>query len=185
MSYFLPTFGKTIGDMNEQKEIHQLLHSWDGKHVASLKEIHQKFQKKDSFWITLLDVYQSDKTLRKACTWLIKYHYDQKYSIKQSLIDQMLSMCNELTDWESKLHILQLLPDLKISSKNVPLLDVFVRNCLKDDKKFVRAWAYQGFYELTKYIPEYKHELNVICEEALLVESASVKARIRKIMAVL
>jgi len=61
-------------------------------------------------------------------------------------------------------------------------LDSFVRKCLKSEVKFVRAWAYQGFFELTKYIPEYKNECQLLCEEAMERESGAIKSRVRKVL---
>ncbi len=57
-----------------------------------------------------------------------------------------------------------------------------MRKCLEDDNKFVRAWAYNGFYELAKQYPEYRTEAGQLFEMALRDEAASVKARVRNVM---
>ena len=59
---------------------------------------------------------------------------------------------------------------------------MFLRNCLVDNNKFVRAWAYNGFYELAVQYPEYEKETKQFFEMAMRDEAPSVKSRIRNIM---
>ncbi len=61
-------------------------------------------------------------------------------------------------------------------------IEVFLRQCLTDGNKFVRAWAYNGFYEISVQYPEYKKETKLFFEMAMRDEAPSVKARIRNIM---
>lgn len=59
---------------------------------------------------------------------------------------------------------------------------MFLRNCLISDNKFVRAWAYNGFYELALQYPAYKTEVKKFLDMAMKDEAASVKARVRNIL---
>jgi hypothetical protein len=61
-------------------------------------------------------------------------------------------------------------------------LERFVRIKLSDPNKFVRAWAYKGFYELAKAFPEYQTEASQFFEMAMRDEPASVKTRVGKIL---
>jgi hypothetical protein len=94
----------------------------------------------------------------------------------------LFKLLPKLERWESKLHILQCLPYIQISSAAKENVEVFLRRCLIDDNKFVRAWAYNGFYEISLQYPEYKEETKQFFEMAMRDEAPSVKARIRNIM---
>jgi hypothetical protein len=122
------------------------------------------------------------KDLQKTSTWLIKHHYDNGHTLPQSLTEKLLTACKHIENWEAKLHFLQLIPHVKLTNVSIMITEDFVRACLADDNKFVRAWAYNGFYALTTYTPELKTELAFICKRALETESASIKAKVRKVM---
>ncbi len=61
-------------------------------------------------------------------------------------------------------------------------LEAFLRECLEDRNKFVRAWAYGGFHQLAVEHAEYRGEAVQLFEKALDEEAASVKARVRKVV---
>jgi len=84
--------------------------------------------------------------------------------------------------WETKLHILQCIPFLQIAKTEKKEVEAFLRKCLVDNNKFVRAWAYNGFYEISVQYPEYRNETKQFFDMAMRDEAPSVKARIRNIM---
>jgi len=49
------------------------------------------------------------------------------------------------------------------------------------ENKFVRSWAYNGFYGLSRQYPEYIQETKQFFEVAMKDEAPSVKARIRNV----
>ncbi|MEW8322573.1 MAG: hypothetical protein AB2606_07985 [Candidatus Thiodiazotropha taylori] len=61
-------------------------------------------------------------------------------------------------------------------------VSAFLRECLTSSNKFVRAWSYNGFYELAIQHPQYQQETKVFFEMAMRDKAPSVKARIRNIM---
>lgn len=160
----------------------QLLKEWDGKHIAYLKDIYENYANQASFSPLLMELYTQEPGLQTATTWLIKHHYDNNHVIPSALIDPLLFMAKELVYWEAKLHVLQLLPMLELRPEHIPYLEDFVRRCLTDKKTFVRAWAYQGMYEIAQFRSDFIPELKQLCAEALENERASVKARVRKVL---
>lgn len=155
---------------------------WDGVHIEYLSELYRANFKRLEFFENLVTLTIHEQDLQKATTWLLKHHYDQGQTLPKLLTEKLLTTCNNIVNWEAKLHLLQLLPHFKLTGKSIPVADDFVRNCLKDNNKFVRAWAYNGLFELTKYIPEMKTELEFICLRALETESAAIKSKVKKIL---
>ena len=78
--------------------------------------------------------------------------------------------------------MLQCIPFMPIAKKNINVVYNFLRWTLTDQNKFVRAWSYNGFYELSKQHPEYLDETKQYFEMAMRDEAPSVKARIRNIL---
>ena len=83
--------------------------------------------------------------------------------------------------WDAKLHLLQCLPYWIVMETAVSTIHSFLHNCLKEQNKFVRAWAYSGFYELAKQHPHFRTETKNLLAQASQEEAASIKARIRQI----
>ncbi len=80
------------------------------------------------------------------------------------------------------MHALQCLPFLTIDQSEKKLVETFLRITLSGQNKFVRAWSYNGFYELARQYPEYQAETKILFEMAMNDEAASVKARVRNLI---
>jgi hypothetical protein len=161
------------------------LKSWDGVHIEYLKKLYNSDNTNANFYENLVSICTTEKDLQKVSTWLIKHHYDNGHTLSNSETERLLTSCNTAENWEAKLHLLQLLPHFELTEKSIIIADDFVRNCLTDSNKFVRAWAYNGLYELTKYIPELRTELEFICQRAMEIESAAIKSKVKKILSAL
>lgn len=158
------------------------LKSWDGVHIEYLTNLYNIDKTNADFFENLVTICVNEQDLQKTTTWLIKHHYDNGQVLPKPLTEKLLTACNNVENWEAKLHLLQLLPHFELTEKSIIITEDFVRNCLTDKNKFVRAWAYNGLYELTKYIPELKTELEFICQRAMETESASIKSKVKKIL---
>jgi hypothetical protein len=155
---------------------------WDGVHIQYLKELYEVNSSDLDFFENLITLCVNEQDVQKSATWLIKHHYDNGQTLPNSFTKRLLTSCKTVENWEAKLHLLQLIPHFNLTDESVIIADEFVRECLADNNKFVRAWAYSGLYELIKYIPELKTELEFICQRALETESAAIKSKVRKII---
>ena len=164
------------------QELKEALTEWDGVHTEVLKEVYQSHSHHPDFFPLLIQWMWEEPELQIPCTWLIKHHYDNKGHLEVHLIEPLVVPCEELSHWEAQLHLLQLLPHLPLKASYMPQLEGFVRRNLESPRPFLRAWAYQGLYELSELTPSLKPELARLCREALESEKASVKARVRKIV---
>jgi len=155
---------------------------WDGVHVDYLKELYNANSSSIAFFENLVKLCIDEKDLQISTTWLIKHHYDNRQKLPEHLTEKLLVACKNLERWEAKLHLLQLVPHFNLTDNSIIITDDFVRECLIDSNKFVRAWAYNALYELTKYIPELKSELEFMCHKAMETESEAIKSKVRKIL---
>jgi len=155
---------------------------WNGVHIEYLTELYRLNSSSLDFFESLVTICVNEQDFQKTTTWLIKHHYDNGLTLPKSLSERLLAACKNVESWEAKLHLLQLLPHFELTDKSIIITEDFARKCLSDKNKFVRAWAYNGLYELTKYIPELKSELEFICQRAMETESASIKSKVNKIL---
>ena len=160
--------------------------SWDNKSAAALQSTYERHSDEEDFLATLLE-HIADVELQRAATWLLKRHLEtgNSLSLGGSRVGGSRVILGALSDqehWESKLHILQCLPYLDIDEDQSADLERFLDSCLESDNKFLRAWAYNGFNELSLRFPRYREEVNLMLARAVESEAASVRARIRNIL---
>ncbi len=163
--------------MSTKLEIEQ----WDGKSINDIGDIYDRHWHDPAF-ISEMITLVSDVSLQKGATWLIKRYLENENQIKKSEIASVFQTLEFIKQWESKLHILQVLSYMPIGRPQKKLVEVFLRECLTADNKFVKAWAYNGFYELAIQYPEHEKETRQFFEMAMRDEASSVKSRIRNIM---
>lgn len=161
--------------------LEQEIVSWDGKSSSEIDAIYTRHCEEDSFASKMIELSQK-LDLQKGTTWLLKRHLEDGQKLEAKKCAALFKLLPKLEHWESKLHILQCLPYMKIGRAEVKNVEAFLRKCLTDNNKFVRAWAYNGFYEVSLQYLEYKEETKQFFEMAMRDEAPSVKARIRNIM---
>jgi hypothetical protein len=154
---------------------------WDGKSAKDIGEIYHRYCMDTSFTSNIIELIGKSPT-QKGATWLLKHSLENDKKIGESEVNKIFKNLNRLSHWESKLHLLQSLPFLIITEPNKKKVELFLRNCLMENNKFVRAWAYNGFYELSVQYPEYENETREFFEMAMRDEAPSVISRIRNIM---
>ncbi|MCU7917870.1 MAG: hypothetical protein KZQ95_05865 [Candidatus Thiodiazotropha sp. (ex Epidulcina cf. delphinae)] len=154
---------------------------WDEKSARDIGDIYNRHYQSPSFIGHIVEIISADKC-QKGATWLLKHHLESRHQLSKSKVHEIFGKLTSLTKWESKLHILQCLPYLSIEKADKKKVELFLRNCLMESNKFVRAWAYNGFYELARQYPEYKEETKQFLLMAMKDEAPSVKSRIRNIM---
>jgi hypothetical protein len=156
------------------------LQDWDGKSFALLNMTYESHHRNEGFLANLIELLQFE-AVQVQTTWLIKKYLESTNAVdscESSLIWQCLPL---IIKWEARLHLLQCFSFLSFTIAEKDLIEGFLRTNLGSNNKFVRAWAYSGFYQLAKQFPEYQGELSQLIENAMLGESASVKARIRNV----
>ncbi|MGB0911380.1 MAG: hypothetical protein ACPGYT_13540 [Nitrospirales bacterium] len=166
-----------IDTMNLKREIA----AWDGRSGSDIRNMYDRYSHTSSFVSDLLRFTKED-SLQKGATWLLKQHFEKMECLEPSEVKAFCLLIPHLKGWETKLHVLQCIPYMSIPKTQKKKVETFLRKCLVDDAKFVRAWAYNGFYELAVQYPQYQGETKGLFEVAMRNEAASVKARIRNIM---
>jgi hypothetical protein len=114
-----------------------------------------------------------------AVTWLLKHHLQQGNTITDDAARALYLVLPELLDWESRLHILQMMPMLPVPTDLGGHVEANLRDGITHPNKFVRAWSYSGMYDLAKIRPELTDDVRGLFEMALRDEPPSVSARVR------
>lgn len=154
----------------------------EGKSVSVISAVYARHSKRPSFLAELTSA-MANESLQDGATWLLKHHLERESPLDKERAKEVLQTLPKLTSWVAKLHVLQSLQWMPIPTRYKKKLETFLRACLQEKNKFVRAWAYSGFYELARQHPEYRLEAQQLCEQAANNEAPSVRARIRNILA--
>lgn len=167
--------------VNNTMGIEQDIAQWDGKSAADIDTVYQRHCRRAEFARTLIKLLKPESA-QKGATWLLKKYLDSGGELQQRDIDRVYKLLPDLVHWESKLHMLQAMPFMPIQETALDTVETFLRQCLAGDNKFVRAWAYGGFYELARQHPQYTAQTRQLFAMAMKDEAASVKARIRNLI---
>lgn len=155
---------------------------WDGKSAQLMEQLYLTHADDDDLPETMVR-HLADTEVQRGMSWLLKRHLETaRQSLPEALAQQILQELPTLQDWQSKLHILQCLAQIPVGRAEAARLERFLRECLLETNKFVRAWAYNGFYLLAMQHGEYEAEARQLLTMALRDEPASVKARVRNVL---
>lgn len=161
--------------------LEDILIDWDGKSAEFLRDAYERFSPEESFVDDALFLTCEPK-LQTSATWLIKHHLEQGGSLSAKQRTKLFRSLKSLQDWESKLHVLQCLPTLKLTKRQAEQTIDFLRACTEDSNKFVRAWAFGGMHVLSEQHGEYREEAEQKIAWASENEAPSVRARIRQVL---
>ena len=162
------------------KNLQQDIAAWDGKSVDVITDVYRRYSTEDRFLADLVG-FLKNESVQRGASWLLKHALEDGKQLDGRMTGSLFGHLSGLTYWETRLHVLQCLSCLKISQARLPQVESFLRRCLEDNNKFVRAWAYNGFDVLARQYPQYREEADSFFAMAMRDEAASVKARIRQI----
>ena len=163
------------------RTLRQRILDWDGKSASDIQTVYRDFYRKQDFVDSLVDMIGCKET-EVGSTWLLKHHLEKKNAVTENQTTAIYRELHRLELWEAKLHMLQSMAFMPIPKTLKKPVEQFVRQHIADDNKFVRAWAYNGFYLLAKAFPHYQTEATELFDMALRDEPASVVARVRKLV---
>ena len=161
--------------------LEQAILAWDGKSADDIEAVYLRYQGVSGFAASAVELTRR-RDLETGATWLLKRHLQLGGRLSAAETTELFELAPGLQAWEARLHLLQSMLYLRIVEAEREKVEAFLRCSLQDDNKFVRAWAYGGFYELAKQYPAYRDEAQQLFELALRDEAPSVKARIRNVM---
>jgi len=164
-----------------KKNLRNQLASWDGRSSDDIGAIYQAYCG-DNDLSNQLVALLGEQQCERGASWMLKQHMKLVGAIEQKTINQLYHQVLSSRDWQTRLHILQSMEYFPVVESVLSTVDAFLRRCIADDNKFVRAWAYHGFFILAQQYPQYQEEVAQFFALALRDEVPSVQARIRNIL---
>lgn len=158
------------------------LKRFDGKHLDVLERIAEHYRPNAAHLDELLALADSlSPRMQQAATWLLKRRLETGTRLSNEQIKKLMKLLARLKHWEAVLHACQMIPHLALPRRYKKKMDSFLLKCLKGENKFVRAWAYNGLYELAKQFGDSAFVLPLLMK-GMNDEAPSVRARVRKIL---
>ena len=116
-----------------------------------------------------------------AATGLLRRYTAAGVVFPPKVVLLLLELLPALARWESRLHVLQILPGLPVPATHAAGLHGLLHDCLGEKNRFVRAWAYAGLHRLASLHAGYRAEVGALLETASREEALSVRARLRRL----
>lgn len=157
------------------------LAQWNGKVVEVVDDIYSRHAEAPDFAQRLVaGLEQVD--IQRGASWLLKHFFENGGALDANQISTAYATLPHLAHWETKLHILQSMPYMPIGENDLEAVEPFLKAALNDKKKFVKAWAYNGYHLLAQQHEGFRVEVDLLLQKGLVDESGSIKARIRNIL---
>jgi hypothetical protein len=158
------------------------LEAYDGKHIDVLERILSRHRSTNSFVGSLVSlVADENQNLQTGATWLLKRLAENDFQFRRDHLVALFGSLSELTHWISKLHVCQMLQHVAIPDESARNVVWSLDRNLWDENRFLRAWSYNGFYELARQHKKYITRATEQLDRGEADKAASVKARIRNI----
>lgn len=156
--------------------------AWDKKSVDFITGVYQRYAAEPDFVGHIVSL-TPDQTLQSGSTWLLKHYLEHHQKpIAAAWASAIFEQLDALVEWEAKLHILQSMAYLPVPEKCRETTKLFVLENINSEIKFIRAWAYSGYFQLAIQYPDLRPDAERLLKDALQNDpAASVKARIRQL----
>jgi hypothetical protein len=163
-------------------QLEALLQHFDGKHVDSLLGVAETLPLDGSSIDQLISLAErSDPPTQIAATWLLKHFQSRNISFTPAQVTRLVEQLSSSGPWESRLHLVQMLPKLAIPVACTEQLFQWLVAALSERNKFIRAWVFTALHSLGSQHRDYAPEVNPLLDQALRDEAASVRARLRQL----
>ena len=158
------------------------LRQFDGRNSDSLLRVAGNLSPDSSTIDQLIGLAErSDPPLQTAATWLLKHFQSGNTCFTPTQVAKVIDCICRPGSWESRLHLVQMLPDLTIPAQCSEELFQSLLRARSDSNKFIRAWAYSGLHTLASQHSRLVPEVVPLLDQAALDESSSVRARLRQL----
>lgn len=154
--------------------------AWDAKSKDAISGVYERHVTRSDFVGQLVSL-MGREDLQTGATWLLKHHLETgNIELDEETAHAIFTAATTLTPWEARLHVLQCMDYITIPKSGLQAAETFIRTCLEDDAKFVRAWAYNGFHRMAEQHEIFRDEATELLNDAMQREQAgSIRARIR------
>ncbi len=165
------------------RSLHHAISTWDKKNVAYLRGVYKDFGHEYSFKSDLLSLLTLSPELENGVTWLTKHYLEDggKFTRKDILL--IAGRLAFLVHWKARLHILQIFSAIEIPEEARASIYFFAELNSEHENPFIRAWAYQTMYNTSFGNKLQQRQLLKRCVEIFDQEKASVRSRLKKIIA--
>jgi hypothetical protein len=180
---FVADHGDDLGKtMSAYSALDTLLDEFDGKNINRLVRISEAWTPDTKLFQHLVWFAETaEGSAQEGATWLLKRYQERGAKFPEALVARLLELLASVNGWESRLHLLQMLPELPIPSSCAPELKQLLIGWTLHRNLFVRSWAYSGLHRLAMLYPKYRAQIAPLLESAKTQESASVRARLRQL----
>ena len=159
-----------------------LLDQYDGKNIDLLVRISDDWPPNQKLLQHLVSFAETAEGVALvAATCLLKRYQERGAQFPEPLAVRLLELLGAVDPWESKLHLLQMLPVLPIPEPCAAQLKASLMGWTLHRNLFLRSWAYTGLHRLVSLYPKYRPQIGGVLDRANTEESASVRARLRQL----
>ena len=157
------------------------LKEFDGKHTDILDDVCAGLPRTTASLSKLLTIAeQGDTNLQVAATWILKKMQAEGSPFQDKEVSRMIQLLHQVSDWEARLHLLQILSAVSILPLHFEELKSIALTLSTDKNKLLRAWSYGVLGVIGDQDVNRRVEIARRLTDGEKDAAASVRARIRQ-----
>lgn len=170
--------------MRCSENIQRVLAGLNGADATTLRAASERLVATEPSAVALAERL-GERDLERAASWMLKHWIDsRRVAITKALAVRITERAVLCGDWEARLHVLQMAGHIDFSAVAVEGFARFLNECVADERRITRAWAYDACDHLAHQVPAYRPHVLGVLERAEQTETAgSIRARLRRIRA--
>ncbi len=159
----------------------QALLDFDGKSTVALERFAAAHQPEPSLIAELCEFAGgADRDVQAAATWLLKRFGVNGEELSPAQTEALLRLLLIDSSWLSRIHVLQMMDTLVVSSSLAAPLMVALAAQASGANTFIRAWSVHGAAALADQHPAYRDSALDLLAAAAQDAAPSVQARLRR-----
>ena len=150
----------------------------DRKSTSLLKALSKKYRNVPGYAANLVKLSQNENVqVSSGATWLLKAHILENGGLPPKLTTDLIERLDEVTAWESQLHICQSVKALKIPPSHSASLFEWLEQLSSHERPFLRAWSIDAACRVALQIKPLMTQARELLSAAETDPAASVRAR--------
>jgi hypothetical protein len=167
-------------------ELETLLQAYDGKSISILSEARAACRSDPGYLKELINLCSDNHPeISEGATWILKAETEEGLRFGADLLEGLMRNLPALATWPAQLHILQAIDAFDLTEPQAQATYAWATSLADHSRPFLRAWSLHArviiALRFQQFLPDAKSALCAAAND----KAASVRARARKLEALL
>ncbi len=159
------------------------LDAYDGRQVRTLRGLISVVAPPEAVMMHIIARCQDEEArIQSGASWLVKNFLEAGARLNAAQTKALIASYGPTVSWDACLHHCQSMRWLTIPESAMAEVGEFIGRCTGAPEPFVRAWAYDALFQITRADPMLLADTVDVLQDAEEDPAPSVRARVRALL---